>query len=72
MGLLILEEGLVYEDKTMSFSAIFCLSAVRVLSNWPIAKAFGDFAVINRGFGGSIMADSVYYADAFTLAMKIN
>ena len=34
---------------------------------WPTAEAFPDLPVINRGFGGSIMADSVYYADPFIL-----
>lgn len=34
---------------------------------WPTSEAFPGFPVINRGFGGSIMADSVYYADAFIL-----
>lgn len=37
---------------------------------WPTAEAFGDLPVINRGFGGSFMADSVYYADAFVLKYR--
>lgn len=35
--------------------------------NWSTAQAFPDFPVINRGFGGSIMADSVYYIEPFVL-----
>lgn len=35
--------------------------------NWPTAEAFSEFPVINRGFGGSMMADSVYYAEPFIL-----
>jgi lysophospholipase L1-like esterase len=34
---------------------------------WSTASAFPDFPVINRGFGGSVMADLVYYVDAFVL-----
>lgn len=34
---------------------------------WSTADAFPDFPVINRGFGGSVMADSVYYAEPFVL-----
>ncbi len=37
---------------------------------WPTAEGFGDLPVINRGYGGSIMADSIYYADAFILKYK--
>lgn len=37
---------------------------------WPTADAFPDLPVINRGFGGSIMADSVYYADPFILKYR--
>lgn len=35
--------------------------------HWPTAEAFPDFPVINRGFGGSVMADSVYYVEPFVL-----
>jgi lysophospholipase L1-like esterase len=38
--------------------------------NWSTARAFADLPVINRGFGGSIMADSVYYVDAFVLKYR--
>ena len=35
---------------------------------WPTAKAFGgQYPVINRGFGGSYMADSVYYINDLVL-----
>jgi lysophospholipase L1-like esterase len=34
---------------------------------WSTAAAFPDFPVINRGFGGSVMAESVYYAERFIL-----
>lgn len=35
---------------------------------WPTAKAFGgEYPVINRGFGGSYMADSVYYINELVL-----
>ncbi len=37
---------------------------------WPTARAFPDCPVINRGFGGSYMADSVYYADRLILKYK--
>ena len=37
---------------------------------WLTAEAFPDLPVINRGFGGSYMAESVYYADAFILKYR--
>ena len=38
---------------------------------WSTAEAFGDeFPVINRGFGGSILADSIHYADRIILKYK--
>jgi lysophospholipase L1-like esterase len=37
---------------------------------WPTARAFPGYPVINRGFGGSYMADSVYYADRLILKYK--
>lgn len=37
---------------------------------WPTAEAFDDFPVINRGFGGSILADSIHYADRIILKYK--
>lgn len=38
---------------------------------WPTANAFGqEFPVLNRGFGGSYMADSVYHANALILQYK--
>lgn len=30
---------------------------------WNLEESFGDLPVINRGFGGSQLADSVHYAD---------
>lgn len=38
--------------------------------NWPTAEAFAEFPVINRGFGGSVMADTVYYAEPFVLKYR--
>lgn len=35
--------------------------------HWPTAQAFPEYPVINRGFGGSIMADSIYYVQPFVL-----
>jgi lysophospholipase L1-like esterase len=37
---------------------------------WPTAEAFVDFPIINRGFGGSVMADSVYYVEPFVLKYR--
>lgn len=34
---------------------------------WSTAASFPDFPVINRGFGGSVMADSVYFVEPFVL-----
>lgn len=34
---------------------------------WSTAEAFPGYPVINRGFGGSIVADSVYYIEPFVL-----
>ena len=35
-----------------------------------LAQDFPDFAVINRGFGGSELADSVFYADRIVLPYR--
>jgi lysophospholipase L1-like esterase len=37
---------------------------------WKTAEAFPDLKVINRGFGGSEIADSVHYADRIILPYK--
>lgn len=37
---------------------------------WKTEKSFPDLPVINRGFGGSQMADSVKYADRIILPVK--
>jgi lysophospholipase L1-like esterase len=37
---------------------------------WKLADSFGDRAVYNRGFGGSQLADSVYYLDRLVLKHK--
>jgi lysophospholipase L1-like esterase len=37
---------------------------------WDVAKSFPDRAVINRGFGGSQLADSVHFADRIVLKHK--
>lgn len=37
---------------------------------WKLADSFGDRAVLNRGFGGSQLADSVYYLDRIALKHK--
>jgi len=37
---------------------------------WKTAESFPDLKVINRGFGGSQMADSVKYADRIILPYK--
>jgi lysophospholipase L1-like esterase len=37
---------------------------------WKTAEAFPDLKVINRGFGGSQISDSVKYADRIILAYK--
>jgi lysophospholipase L1-like esterase len=34
---------------------------------WKLGDSFGDLPVINRGFGGSQLADSVHYADRLIL-----
>ena len=34
---------------------------------WDTAKAFPEFATINRGFGGSQICDSVHFADVFVV-----
>lgn len=34
---------------------------------WPTRECFGEFAVINRGFGGSQISDVNYYADRIVL-----
>jgi lysophospholipase L1-like esterase len=37
---------------------------------WKSTEAFPDLKIINRGFGGSQMSDSVHYADRIVLAYK--
>lgn len=37
---------------------------------WDVAKSFPDRVVINRGFGGSQIADSVHFADRIILKHK--
>jgi len=37
---------------------------------WKTAEAFPDLKVINRGFGGSEIADAVHYADRIILPYK--
>jgi lysophospholipase L1-like esterase len=38
---------------------------------WPTAEAFGaEYPVINRGFGGSYVADSVHYSETLILKYK--
>jgi len=37
---------------------------------WKTTEAFPDLKVINRGFGGSEIADSVHYADRIVLPYK--
>jgi lysophospholipase L1-like esterase len=37
---------------------------------WKTKEAFPDLPVINRGFGGSTMADAAYYASRIVLAYK--
>lgn len=37
---------------------------------WDLAKHFPDLPVINQGFGGSQMADSVYYAQRIILPYR--
>ena len=37
---------------------------------WKTAKSFPELPVINRGFGGSVVADSVFYADRIILPYK--
>jgi len=37
---------------------------------WDIKKFFPDLAAINRGFGGSYISESVYYADKIVLPYK--
>lgn len=37
---------------------------------WDLQKWFPGFPVINRGFGGSIMSDSVYFADRIVTKYK--
>ena len=34
---------------------------------WPTRECFGDFEVINRGFGGSQISDVNYFADRIVL-----
>ncbi len=37
---------------------------------WPLKHCFPDLPVINRGFGGSFVEDSLYYADRIVLPYK--
>jgi lysophospholipase L1-like esterase len=37
---------------------------------WNLAKSFPGMATLNRGFGGSEVADSLYFADRIILAYK--
>jgi lysophospholipase L1-like esterase len=37
---------------------------------WKLADSFGDRAVVNRGFGGSQLADTVHYLDRAVLKHK--
>src|SRR5438477_12017143 len=37
---------------------------------WKSTEAFPDLKIINRGFGGSVMADSVQYAERIVLPYK--
>jgi lysophospholipase L1-like esterase len=37
---------------------------------WPTRECFGEFAVINRGFGGSQISDVNYYAERIVLPYK--
>ena len=42
-------------------------SSIRI---WNVAKSFPDLTVLNRGFGGSQIADSVYFADRIVIKYK--
>jgi len=37
---------------------------------WPTARHFPDFAVINRGFGGSHISDVIHFADRIVVPYK--
>jgi lysophospholipase L1-like esterase len=37
---------------------------------WKLADSFGELPVINRGFGGSQLADSVHYAERLILKQR--
>lgn len=37
---------------------------------WDVAKSFPGMDVVNRGFGGSVIADSVHFADRLILKHK--
>lgn len=37
---------------------------------WDLRKAFPDLPVINRGFGGSVIADSIRYFDRIVTPLK--
>src|SRR5881396_2763406 len=49
------------KDKPVPKDAIIFIgsSSIRL---WKLDKSFPDLAVVNRGFGGSQLADSVHYA----------
>ena len=40
------------------------------IRSWDLAKSFPDLPVVNRGFGGSEIADSTRYADRILLPLK--
>lgn len=40
------------------------------IRRWDTGRAFADLLTINRGFGGSMLADSVYYAHRIILPYK--
>jgi hypothetical protein len=37
---------------------------------WDLKKAFPDLPVVNRGFGGSVIADSIRYFDRIVTPLK--
>ena len=58
-------------DKKNSFPSDAILfagsSSIRL---WPTRESFGQFDVINRGFGGSQISDVVYFAERIVLPYK--
>jgi lysophospholipase L1-like esterase len=48
-------------DKPPPKNAILFVGSSSIV-RWDVAKSFPDLEVINRGFGGSQIADSVYFA----------